>query len=50
MGLGAETAIAVSLVKRGREVIWGVAALLSWHWLEARRLHTEQYDCDATHS
>jgi putative membrane protein len=38
LGIGTETAIAVSLVKRLREVIWGVASLLSWQWMEGRRL------------
>jgi hypothetical protein len=38
LGVGAETAIAVSLVKRLREVVYGVASLVSWQWLEGRRL------------
>lgn len=38
LGISTETAIAVSLVKRLREVIWGVASLLSWQWMEGRRL------------
>jgi putative membrane protein len=38
MGIDTETAIAVSLVKRGREVICGVASLVSWQWMEGRRL------------
>jgi putative membrane protein len=38
LGLGAETAIAVSLVKRLREVLYGVASLASWQWAEGRRL------------
>jgi len=38
LGVGAETAIAVSLVKRFREVVYGVASLVSWQWMEGRRL------------
>jgi putative membrane protein len=38
LGIGTEMAIAVSLVKRLREVLWGVASLLSWQWMEGRRL------------
>jgi putative membrane protein len=38
MGIDTETAIAVSLVKRGREVLCGVASLVSWQWMEGRRL------------
>lgn len=38
LGIGAEMAIAVSLVKRLREVLYGLASLASWQWLEGRRL------------
>jgi putative membrane protein len=38
LGIGAELALAVSAVKRMREVLCGVPPLLSWQWLEARRL------------
>jgi hypothetical protein len=38
LGIGAETAIAVSLVKRLREVVYGAASLVSWQWMEGRRL------------
>jgi len=38
LGVGAESAIAVSLVKRLREVTYGVASLVSWQWMEGRRL------------
>jgi hypothetical protein len=38
LGIGAELALAVSAVKRAREVFCGVPPLLSWQWLEARRL------------
>ena len=40
LGIGAETAIAVSLAKRLREVVYGVASLVSWQWVEGRRLRT----------
>jgi len=38
IGLPADAAIALSLVKRAREVGFGVPALLSWQWAEAHRL------------
>lgn len=38
IGLPADAAIALSLIKRAREVGFGVPALLSWQWAEARRL------------
>ena len=38
LGVSAEAAIAVSLVKRLREVTYGVASLVSWQWMEGRRL------------
>jgi putative membrane protein len=37
-GIDAELALAVSLAKRLREVLCGMPALLSWQWLEMRRL------------
>jgi putative membrane protein len=40
IGLPAEACIALSLVKRMREVAFGVPALISWQWAEARRLQT----------
>jgi putative membrane protein len=39
VGISGEMALAVAMVKRMREVAWGVPALLSWQWLEGRRLH-----------
>ncbi len=41
LGIDSELALAVSMAKRLREVACGVPALLSWQWLEARRLHAE---------
>jgi putative membrane protein len=38
IGLPAEASIALSLVKRMREVAFGVPALISLQWVEARRL------------
>ena len=38
MGVGSDLALAVSMSKRLREVLCGVPALLSWHWMETRRL------------
>lgn len=39
VGVGSELALAVSLAKRMREVLCGLPPLLSWQWLEGRRLH-----------
>jgi putative membrane protein len=41
LGIDAELAVAVSVAKRLREVTWGVMALLSWQWMEGRRVHRE---------
>lgn len=38
LGIGTECALAVSMVKRMRELVWGLPALLSWQWSEARHL------------
>lgn len=38
IGLPPDASIALSLVKRMREVGFGVPALISWHWVEVRRL------------
>jgi hypothetical protein len=38
LGVGSELALAVSMVKRVREVLCGLPSLASWQWLEARRL------------
>jgi len=37
LGIGPQVALALALVKRAREVLFGVPALLSWQWLELRR-------------
>jgi putative membrane protein len=41
LGISTELALAVSAVKRMREVLCGVPPLLSWQWLEARRLRKQ---------
>jgi putative membrane protein len=38
LGLEGELALAVSMLKRLREVLCGLPALASWQWMEARRL------------
>lgn len=38
LGIESEFALAVSMAKRMRELAWGLPALLSWQWAEARRL------------
>jgi putative membrane protein len=38
LGISSELALAVSLVKRLREILTGLPALASWQWAEGRRL------------
>ena len=38
LGISSELALAVSMAKRIREVLCGLPALISWQWLEGRRL------------
>lgn len=38
LGIGPDVALAVSLAKRGSEIVFGLPALLSWQWSEGRRL------------
>jgi putative membrane protein len=38
LGVDGELAIALSMVKRMRELLCGLPSLISWQWLEARRL------------
>ncbi len=38
LGITGELALAVSMAKRMREVLCGIPSLVSWQWLEARRL------------
>jgi putative membrane protein len=37
LGVSGELALALSLAKRMREILFGVPALLSWYWVEGRR-------------
>jgi putative membrane protein len=37
-GVGGEVALSLALVKRMRELALGIPALLSWQWVEARRM------------
>ncbi|MFZ0498249.1 MAG: hypothetical protein WAU49_02615 [Steroidobacteraceae bacterium] len=37
LGVNAELALALSLAKRMREILFGVPALLSWYWVEGIR-------------
>jgi putative membrane protein len=41
-GVGGDVALSLALVKRMREIVIGVPALLSWQWVEARRLRQER--------
>jgi putative membrane protein len=38
LGISSELALAVSMAKRMREVLCGLPSLLSWQWMEGRRL------------
>jgi hypothetical protein len=40
LGIGTELALAVSLAKRLRELLWGIPALASWQYIEAHRLQS----------
>jgi hypothetical protein len=37
LGIGSDLAIALSLAKRMREILFGLPALLSWYWTEGHR-------------
>jgi putative membrane protein len=39
LGISGELALALSMAKRMREVLCGLPSLISWQWMEARRLH-----------
>jgi uncharacterized membrane protein YbhN (UPF0104 family) len=39
LGVDGELAIAISMVKRVRELLCGLPSLVSWQWVEARRMH-----------
>jgi putative membrane protein len=38
VGISGEMALAVGMVKRIRELAWGIPTLVSWQWVEGRRL------------
>ena len=38
LGISSELALSVSMAKRMREVLCGLPSLLSWQWMEGRRL------------
>jgi hypothetical protein len=38
VGISGEMALAVGMVKRIRELAWGVPTLVGWQWVEGRRL------------
>ncbi len=38
VGISGEMALAVGMVKRIRELAWGLPTLLGWQWIEGRRL------------
>lgn len=42
-GVGGNVALALALVKRMREVVLGLPALLSWQWIELRRFTAGDY-------
>lgn len=44
LGISTELALSVSMAKRIREVLCGLPALLSWHWMEVRRLKDPQQE------
>lgn len=37
-GIGGDVALSLALIKRMREILFGVPALLSWQWIEAHQL------------
>jgi putative membrane protein len=41
IGISSELALAVSVAKRMREMLCGLPSLLSWQWLEARRMRIQ---------
>jgi putative membrane protein len=41
-GVSSDVALSLALIKRVREILFGVPALLSWQWVEARKLRQTQ--------
>ncbi|MGH8182616.1 MAG: lysylphosphatidylglycerol synthase domain-containing protein [Rhodanobacteraceae bacterium] len=50
IGLPADISVALSLVKRMREIVFGVPALISWQWAEVHRLRTQWRDDARRHT
>ncbi|MDB5839486.1 MAG: hypothetical protein JWQ23_1438 [Herminiimonas sp.] len=46
-GVSSEVALSLALIKRVREILFGVPALLSWQWVEARQLRQARLVPDA---
>lgn len=46
VGVGPEVGLSLALVKRAREIAFGVPALLSWQWHEARRIQAPAPDAE----
>ena len=46
-GVSGDVALSLALVKRGREILFGVPALLWWQWAEARRLRQARSAMDS---
>jgi uncharacterized membrane protein YbhN (UPF0104 family) len=42
IGIPNEAALALSLAKRMREILFGLPALLGWQWIEARELRSKR--------
>jgi uncharacterized membrane protein YbhN (UPF0104 family) len=38
LGISAQGSLALSLIRRVRELAWGISGLFAWHYLEGRRL------------
>ncbi len=38
LGIGGETMMAAALIKRARELVFGLPAVLAWQWVEAERV------------
>jgi putative membrane protein len=45
-GVSGDVALSLALVKRVREILFGVPALLSWQWVEVRRLRRADRELD----
>jgi putative membrane protein len=41
-GVPADLALSVSLLRRGKDLVWGLPILAAWQWREVRRLRTDR--------